>query len=278
MPVTLLETKLERLGNGKRLRVARLGAGPPLVLLHGYPENLQIWSRLAPLLAKRFEVVAFDWPGQGYSDEWPGGATPQLLARRLLAIFDELQIKQPTLVGMDMGGQPALAFAAMFPECIAQMIVMNSLVFGDEPTSWEIHLLRKFGFNRFMLRYLPGFIFRRAETTFLPRGVRLDSAIRDDFRSAFYQVAVRRFLSKMCAGYQGMLPQLPTLYTQITCPTLVLWAEHDKHFPLIQAKRLHATIPSAQLKVLPGGTHWMALERAEEIAECIGRDLAPYAG
>ncbi|HUQ68371.1 MAG TPA: alpha/beta fold hydrolase [Planctomycetaceae bacterium] len=94
MPIPLLETTFARLSNDKRLRVARLGAGPPLVLLHGYPENLQLWCRLAPLLARRYEVVAFDWLGQGSSDEWPGGATPQLLARRLLTILDELQVER----------------------------------------------------------------------------------------------------------------------------------------------------------------------------------------
>lgn len=267
--MSLLETKLQQLGNGKRLRIARLGSGPPLVLLHGYPENLQVWSRLAPLLASRFEVIAFDWPGQGYSDEWPGGATPQLLAKRLLTILDELQIARPTVVGMDMGGQPALAFAAQYPERIDRLVIMNSLVFGDERTSWEIHLLRKFGFNRFALRYLPGIIFRRAETTFLPRGAKLPADLRKDFWSAFRQINVRWFVSKMCAGYQGTLPQLPALYQRITCPTLVLWAEHDKHFPLIQAERLQATIPAATLHVVPAGTHWMALERSSEIAEAM---------
>ncbi|HEY7544564.1 MAG TPA: alpha/beta fold hydrolase, partial [Blastocatellia bacterium] len=70
----LLETTFENV-NGKRLRVARAGSGPPLVLLHGYPDNLQIWSRLAPLLGERFEVIAFDWPGMGRSELWSGGAT-----------------------------------------------------------------------------------------------------------------------------------------------------------------------------------------------------------
>jgi pimeloyl-ACP methyl ester carboxylesterase len=152
---------------------------------------------------------------------------------------------------------------------------MNSLVFGDETTSWEIYLLRKFGFNRFALRHLPKTVFCRAEATFLPRGIKLDAALREDFWSAFRKPAVRRFVSKMCAGYQGTLPRLPALYEQITCPTLVLWAEHDKHFPVIQAERLQATIPSARLKVLTGGTHWMVLSRAEEVADCIGNDLSP---
>ena len=46
MPDALLQTKLERLGNGRHLRVARLGAGPPLVLLHGYPETHAMWRNL----------------------------------------------------------------------------------------------------------------------------------------------------------------------------------------------------------------------------------------
>ncbi len=174
----LLKTKFETLSNGKRLRVARLGKGPPLVLLHGYPDNLQVWNRLAPRLATQLEVVAFDWPGMGYSDEWPGGATPQLLAKRLLSILDQLRIEKPILVGLDMGGQPALAFAATYPVRVARLVVMNSLVFGDEKTSWEIHLLRKFGFNRFALRHFPRTVFRRAESTFLPHGCGLDAGTR----------------------------------------------------------------------------------------------------
>lgn len=61
--------------DGKRLRIAHLGDGPPLLLLHGYPDTLQIWSNLAPLLAARFHVIAFDWPGMGESEAWSGGAT-----------------------------------------------------------------------------------------------------------------------------------------------------------------------------------------------------------
>lgn len=269
MTTPLLETQFVKLGNGRRLRLARLGSGPPLVLLHGYPENLQIWSHLAPLLARHYQVIAFDWPGQGYSEEWPGGATPQLLADRLLTILDELHIPRPVIVGSDMGGQPALVFAARYPTRLSRLVVMNSLVFGDEPTSWEIRWLRQLGFNRLALRYLPGVIFRRARATFLPRGVTLETHLRDHFWSAFHRLAVRRFISKMCAGYQGTLPRLPELYAQITCPTLVLWAERDKHFPVRQAIRLHDTIATSKLEIVPHATHWMVLDRAVELAQLI---------
>lgn len=266
---SLLATDRILLSNGKYLRIARLGHGPPIVLLHGYPENLQVWSRMAPRLAERFEVIAFDWPGMGYSDEWPGGATPQLLAKRLLTIVDELHLQRPTIVGMDMGGQPALAFASLYPDRVRRLVVMNSLVFGDEKTSWEIRLLRMFGFNRFALRTLPRLIFHRAARTFLPRGEQIDEPLRDDFWRAFSSSSVRRFISKMCAGYQGALKQLPGLYEEIRCPTLVLWAEHDKHFPVVQATRLHQTIPGSMLEIVPGATHWMPLTNAGPLAESI---------
>jgi len=267
----LLTTSFELLENGKRLRVARLGTGSPLVLLHGYPETLQIWSRLAPLLAKQHEIIAFDWPGMGYSDAWPGGTTPEHMANRLGSILDEWRIAKPTIIAMDMGAQPALAFAAEHPDRVERLVVMNSLVFGDEKTSWEIALLRKFGFNRFALRHLAGVVFRRAESTFLPRGVRLDSELRNDFRTAFARPRVRQFISKMCAGFQGTLDQLPSAYEKIVCPTLIVWAEHDKHFPLIQAERLHKSISRSQLEVISDATHWMVLHRAEELAERIRR-------
>jgi pimeloyl-ACP methyl ester carboxylesterase len=265
----MLATTFETVRGGRRLRVARLGSGPPLVLLHGYPDNLQIWCELAPRLAGRFTVIALDWPGMGYSDAWPGGATPAHMADRLRELLDAWHIDRAGLVGLDMGGQPALAFAARHPERLRHLVVMNSLVFGDEVTSWEIRLLRKFGWNRFLIRRLPWLVFYRAERTFLPRGVRLPAALRADLWEGFRRGEVRRFISKMCAGYQGTLPRLPELYGRITCPTLVLWGECDKHFPPVQAERLHAAIPGSHLQVVPGGEHWMVWHCADEVAERI---------
>ncbi len=107
MLTTVLEPHL-----GKLVRVARMGSGPPVICLHGYPDNLQIWSRLAPVLAASHEVIAFDWPGMGYSESWPGGATPEHMAERLLSLMEDWKLDRAHLLGIDMGGQPALVFAA----------------------------------------------------------------------------------------------------------------------------------------------------------------------
>lgn len=271
----MLNTSIE-LHRGKRLRVARLGNGPPLVCLHGYPDNLQIWSEIAPALAASHYVFAFDWPGMGYSEVWPGGATPEHKAERLLKLLDDWQIERASLLAIDMGGQPALTFAAKYPHRTTALVIMNSLVIPHEQTSWEIALLRKFGWNRFLLRRLPRAVFYRALRTFLPSDFKLCPELRADFWNAFRRPEVRRFVSKMCAGYQGRLPVLPNVYKKIQAPTLILWAEHDGHFPSAHAMQLHQELRLSQLCIIPAGKHWMPLNRSAELGEIIAKFLGHH--
>jgi pimeloyl-ACP methyl ester carboxylesterase len=268
----MLATTIER-HLGKRVRVARLGSGVPVILLHGYPDNLQIWSELAPRLATQFEVIAFDWPGMGHSEAWPGGATPFDMAKRLLALMDAWGVERAAVVGHDMGGQPALAFAAGHPKRVSHLVVMNSLVIWDEKTSWEINLLRRFGWNRVLLERLPRAVFFRAIRTFLPRSYRLPQELLDDLWECFQQREVRHFVVRLCAGYQGSLPKLQQSYPAIKASSLFLWAGRDKHFPVAHGRELGALVPEAQVEEIPEAEHWMALYLAEQVSARISRFL-----
>jgi pimeloyl-ACP methyl ester carboxylesterase len=270
----LLDTTIEIHRDGRHLRVARLGAGPPLILLHGYPDNLQIWCELAPRLADKFQVIAFDWPGMGRSEAWPGGATPYHMADRLVELMDTWSIERAGIIATDMGAQPALAFAALHPNRVSFLVASNCLAFWDVKTSWEITLLRKFKWNQLILERLPAAAFRRAERTFLPHDFKLPADLRDDLWRCFREKDVRRFIIRMCAGYQGMLRRLPELYAEISCPTLVLWAGRDKHFPPAHAVRLHAAIPGSELQIIEEAEHWMALHLAGAVADIISRFCA----
>lgn len=262
----MLDTTLETHAAG-RVRVARQGQGEAIVLLHGYPDNLQVFSELLPLLAVDKQVIAFDWPGLGDSAAWPGGATPVVLARHLLALLDAWGLANVHLVGQDMGGQPALVFAAAYPERVRSLVVLNSLVSGDEATSWEIKWLRRFGVNKLLLRHLPRLVYWRALHTFLPGGgPGLGGPLRRELWRTFRRPAVRDYVVRMCAGYEAQLPRLPERYRRVQCPTLILWGEKDKHFPPAQAHFLATQIPHATVTVLPGATHWMVLAQAPAVA------------
>jgi pimeloyl-ACP methyl ester carboxylesterase len=191
------------------------------------------------------------------------------LAERLAALLDEWGVARAAVVGMDMGGQPALALAAERPERVERLAIMNSLVMWDERTSWEIALLRKFGWNRIILRRLPGTVFKRAEQSFLPSGTRLPDELRADLWESFRRPEVRAFIIKMCAGYQGTLERLAALYPRIRCPLRVVWGARDSHFPPAHAERLAAAVEGARLTVLPDGHHWMAHHLAPQVAAAI---------
>jgi len=273
----MLATSVETHG-GRILRVARLGSGPRVILLHGYPDNLQVWSELAPRLAAHYEVIAFDWPGMGYSEAWSGGATPFDFARRLHTLMDGWKIEKAAIIGHDMGGQPAVAFAAEHQQRICKLVVMNSLVIWDEKTSWEIALLRKFGWNRILLERMPRAVFFRAIRTFLPLGYKISEELRRDLWESFQRPEVRKFVVRMCAGYQGTLPRLKQLYPSIRTPSLFLWAERDKHFPAAHARKLSEMVPGAKLEIVPRAGHWMALNLAEDVSARILRFLGASDG
>lgn len=259
--------------DGRTLRYWRAGRGSTVLLLHGYPDNLQLWSEVAPSLADAFDVIAVDWPGMGMSQAWPGGATPFHMASHIIALLDYWKIERAALVGADMGGQPALMAAARHPERVSHVVVTGSLLQWDAPTSWEITLLRQFKINQLVLKALPGLVFRRAMRTFLPRTHSIDTAVREDFWQCFSRSDVRAFIVRMCAGYQGTLRKVAQEYGSISTPTLALWGARDAHFPPVHAVRLGAQVPNSDVQIIDGGEHWMPLQLPAEFAQRVAAFL-----
>ncbi len=274
----MLDPRRKTLPNGKALRYVREGHGPPLILTHGYPENLQIYSRLVPLLKENFDVIAFDWPGLGGSEAWSGGKAPEHKVDRLMTLMDVWDLESACLCGNDMGGQPVLVAAAEHPDRIDGIAVMNSLLYGEEETSWEIDLLRKFKFNRFVLRHLPHLVFYRALWTFLPLNTPLDRYVKNDLWKHFRQSDVREFIIRMCAAYEGALPRMPDYYNRVDEPVLVLWGENEKHFPPHHARRLTDQISQAELEIVEEGDHWMMWQKPDAVASALVSFFkSPYA-
>lgn len=267
-PADLLPTESLRIGGGN-VRYARIGHGPPIVLLHGYPDDLQVFARLAPRLAERHTVIAFDWPGLGHSSPWPGPLGPHDLADRLRMILDALGVHKVALLGHDMGAHPALCFAERWPERVTRVIAMNALLFGDGQTSFDIALMRRAGLAGLALALAPGIVFERCLATFLPRDERLGDAVDADLRGAWRQADVRRTVTAMCAAYDRDLAHLPDTYWQLRTPLHLIWAENDAHFPVSQASRMCALLPTTRLDVVPGATHWMVHSRADDVARLV---------
>ena len=93
------------------LFVRHAGAGPPLVLLHGWPQHSLMWHTIGPMLAKRFTVIAPDQRGVGMSTITPGGYDKTTMAADLARLLDALGVEECYLAGYDLGAGTAAAFA-----------------------------------------------------------------------------------------------------------------------------------------------------------------------
>jgi haloacetate dehalogenase len=106
------------------------GSGPPLLLLHGYPQTHAIWRGVAPRLAERFTVVASDLRGYGDSSKPPGAEhhanyAKRELARDQVAVMRALGHERFAVCGHDRGGRVAHRLAVDHPECIERLAVLD---------------------------------------------------------------------------------------------------------------------------------------------------------
>ncbi|MDO4225297.1 MAG: alpha/beta hydrolase [Bergeyella zoohelcum] len=109
----------------------------PLVLLHGFMENLLIWEDLQPYLSKRFRLIKIDLPGHGRSPNYAETHTMSLMAEKVKEVLDTLKLGKVHLLGHSMGGYVALALAEQYPEQLQSLTLFFSTFFADSEEKKE---------------------------------------------------------------------------------------------------------------------------------------------
>jgi pimeloyl-ACP methyl ester carboxylesterase len=110
------------------------GDGPPLLLVHGWPQTWYQWRLVMPTLARDFQVVAVDQRGIGLSDKPPNGYDTGTLANDLVALMDALGHQRYALVGFDTGMPIAYALAADHPDRVERLVVGEAFLPGLSPS------------------------------------------------------------------------------------------------------------------------------------------------
>ena len=113
-----------------RLHAVIGGDGPPLLLVHGWPQTWYAWRMLMPALARDFQVVAVDQRGIGLSDKPRDGYDTGTLASDLLALMDALGHQRFALYGTDTGMLIAYALAADHPDRVDRLVVVRGPAAG----------------------------------------------------------------------------------------------------------------------------------------------------
>lgn len=114
-----------RVGDGVRIHYRRMGQGPGLVLLHGFPQTGHMWRKVMPALAERFTVVAPDLRGYGDSDRPASGYDKRRMAQDVVEVIQALGLVPVALVGHDRGARVAHRFALDHPQLLTHLVLLD---------------------------------------------------------------------------------------------------------------------------------------------------------
>jgi pimeloyl-ACP methyl ester carboxylesterase len=271
--------------HGLRQHAVIGGQGPPLLLVHGWPENWYTWRLLMPALARDFEVVAVDQRGVGLTDKPQDGYDTGTLAGDLAAMMDELGHRRFAVVGHDTGFAISYALAADHADRVARVGLLE--LPGSPGTAPPPPL------------FLPGPLNDRLWHLTFNRIDGLNEQLvagREDlfFRWEF-DAAAKRLADDVIGYYVGLLSNPDSLRgsfgwyraleasiaqneqratRRLTMPVLGIGGEMS--FGENVGNGVRAVADDVQSVVIPGTGHFLAEESPDELLAALTAFLAPY--
>jgi pimeloyl-ACP methyl ester carboxylesterase len=238
------------------------GAGPPLVLVHGFSGSKENWLPMVAELPWRHRIIIPDLPGWGEStrlDDADYGIDAQ--AGRLAAFIESLDLRGVDLVGHSMGGAIVGLVAARHPERLATLTLMNTAGVTFEPNEFARRILA--GELPFNVEDRTGWA-RLVDDLFVVKPfvpARLaDVLIARNRKSHDFH---RRVMARLAGDEQPILERnLPA----ITMPTLVIWCDRDRVLDVSVVDTLVRGLPLAELEILRGCGHMPMMEFPAETA------------
>jgi haloacetate dehalogenase len=272
-----------------RIHLAMAGSGPPLLLLHGYPQNLAMWHLVAPKLAADFTVVAADLRGYGDSGKPP--STPdhfsyskRATAADMVAVMAGLGFDRFAVAGHDRGGRVAHRMALDHPARVSRAAVLDIVptlkIFStvDQAVATAYYhwffLIQPFDLPERMIGADPEFYLRKKLLGWSSGFAGFHPEAVDDYVRCFRDPAV---IHASCEDYRAAASidlehDRADGGRKVACPLLALWGEKGRmhrHYDVLATWRERAE--DVRGRVLPCG-HYLA----EEEPEATWRELRAF--
>jgi pimeloyl-ACP methyl ester carboxylesterase len=287
LPAGFTDTFTSRYVETGKLRLHAVigGDGPPLLLVHGWPESWYAWRLLMPALARDFEVIAVDQRGMGLSDKPQSGYDTGTQAGDLVALMDALGHKQFAVVGHDTGFAIAYALAADHPDRVTRMALAEIPGSPGTVTAPPLFLpgplndrLWHLGFNR-IEKLNEQLVAGREDLFFRWEFDAAAKKLTDDVINYYV-----RMLSNpdSLRGSFGWYRALDTTIAQdvkrktrrLTMPVLAIGGEAS--FGQHVGDAVKVVADDVQSVVIPGTGHFVAEEAPDEMLAALKRFLLVY--
>ncbi len=240
--------------------------GTPILLLHGFESSLLEFRLLIPILAAKNETWAVDLLGFGFTERLKNINYSPATIKTHLYHFWKTQIKQPViLVGASMGGATAIDFTLTYPDCVHQLVLINSVGYsGSFPQG-------RFLFPPFDYLAVEYWKQRKLQGLFFGGFGNLTDSEITSLQCAALHLDMPNWHEATISftksgGYSEIAPRIK----EISKPTLILWGEKDETLPIKDADKFYSAIAQSELIWLKCG-HTPQLEQAGEVAEWIAQ-------
>lgn len=272
--------------NGIRQHAVIGGDGPPLLLVHGWPQNWYAWRLIMPELARHYTVVAVDQRGTGLTDKPSDGYDTGTLAGDLAALMDTLGHDRFAVVGHDTGMPIGYALAADHPHRVDRLAVAEAVIPGVTPsppllgTSQANNMLWHFPFNR--LEHVNELLVAGRENIYFGWQLETKAARKlPDYATRYYIESLTAHRHALRGSF-GWYRHLDTTFTQnaervkrrLTMPVLAIGGAESVGQGVATTMKLAAD--DVQTLVVPGSGHWVAEEAPQEMLTALTAFLAPY--
>lgn len=258
---------------GLRLHYTEVGAGEPVLLLHGWPTSSYLWRNIAPSIAEGGRrVIALDLPGFGQSDK-PVDASYgfRFFERILTGFLDALGIEQTGLAVHDLGGPIGLYWAAHHEERVERLALLNTLVYPE--LSWAVIAFvaacRLPGVRSLITS--PWGLEQAMHIGVRDAGRRTPEMIRA-VQAPFVARDARRALAKAAYGlHPGGMKDIAAWLPTVRMPVRIVYGEGDRILPDVAKtmKRVARDIPHAKVTAIPGCGHFLQEDRPTEVAAAL---------
>ena len=269
-----------------RLHAVTGGDGPPLLLVHGWPQTWYQFRLIMPGLARDFSVVAVDQRGIGLSDKPPGGYDTATLASDLVKLMDALGHPRFALYGTDVGMPIAYALAADHRDRVDRLVVSEAPLPGISPSP-----------PLFLPPPLNAMLWHLAFNQLPKINEQLVTGREDIFFGAEFDAsagtrklpdgAVKYYIDTLkdpdhLRGSFGFYRAIPTTSAQneqrktrrLTLPVLAIGgAESSGEGP---GNTMKLAAGDVQTMVLAGSGHWVAEQAPEQLLAALTTFLAPH--
>jgi 3-oxoadipate enol-lactonase len=241
--------------SGRRVRYLEAGSGWPVVLIHAFPLNADMWRPQLQRVPEGWRFIAPDLRGFGPAAPEPGAITLDDMAQDIAAMLDELAIDTAVIGGLSMGGYITFALFRRAPERFSGMILADTKAQADTPEGLEgrremIALARAEGAIGVAESMLPKLL----GSTSFERRPDLPKKVRTMIEAAGTAAIVAAIEAMMAR------PDSTNDLARISCPTLVIVGEEDLLTPVSDAVAMQNQTVRSRLVILPEAGHLSNLE------------------